>query len=58
MEYMEAKIDDWMSAPESPSFDVEAVSWAYSRCLALGLETVSMENALMMDGLKLMLMNA
>lgn len=38
-----------------PAFDVEAVAWAYGKCVALGLENGSMESAMMMDRLKLML---
>ena len=36
-------------------FDVEAVAWAYGKCVALGLENGSMESAMMMDRLKMML---
>lgn len=37
------------------SVDVEAIAWAYGKCVALGLENGSMESAMMMDRLKLML---
>ena len=40
---------------EMVEFDVEAVAWAYSKCVALGLENGSMESAMMMDRLKMML---
>ena len=40
---------------EEVEFDVEAVAWAYSKCVALGLENGSMESAMMMDRLKMML---
>lgn len=42
-------------AEAMPSFDVEAVAWAYGKCVALGLENGSMESAMMMDRLKMML---
>ena len=35
--------------------DYEAIGWAYGKCVALGLENGSMESAIMMDRLKLML---
>lgn len=35
--------------------DWEAISWAYGKCVALGLENGSMESAMMMDRLKMML---
>lgn len=37
------------------NFDAEAVGWAYGKCVALGLENGSIESAMMMDRLKLML---
>lgn len=40
---------------EAVEFDVEAVAWAYGKCVALGLENGSMESAMMMDRLKMML---
>ena len=40
---------------EAAEFDFEAVAWAYGKCVALGLENVSMESAMMMDRLKMML---
>ena len=40
---------------EAVEFDVEAVAWAYGKCVALGLENGSMESAMMMDRLKTML---
>ena len=40
---------------EMVEFDGEAVAWAYSKCVALGLENGSMESAMMMDRLKMML---
>ena len=50
----------WKQPEETESsevveFDVEAVAWAYSKCVALGLENGSMESAMMMDRLKMML---
>lgn len=40
---------------EAVEFDVEAVALAYGKCVALGLENGSMESAMMMDRLKMML---
>lgn len=37
------------------SVDLEAVQWAYGKCVALGLENGSIESAMMMDRLKMML---
>lgn len=35
--------------------DIDAIAWAYGKCVALGLENGSMESAMMMDRLKAML---
>lgn len=43
------------AAKNAINFDMEAVGWAYSKCLAIGLENSSMESATMMDRLKFML---
>ena len=40
---------------EAVEFDVEAVAWAYGKCVALDLENGSIESAMMMDRLKMML---
>lgn len=40
------------------SIDTEAIAWAYEKLLAYGAARVSMENALMMDRLNLMIMGA
>ena len=36
-------------------YDTDAMAWAYGKCVALGLENGSMDSAMMMDRLKLML---
>lgn len=35
--------------------DIEAIAWAYRKCINFGIENNTMENALMMDRLKQML---
>lgn len=40
---------------DEQEFDMEAVGWAYGKCVSFGLENGSMESAMMMDRLKLML---
>jgi hypothetical protein len=52
--------DQWPVLPfgsgaQADGIDWEAIAWAYSKCLALGLDRASMESAMMMDRLKLML---
>lgn len=38
------------------SIDLEAIAWAYRKLLAYGVGNVSMDNALMLDRLNLMLL--
>lgn len=40
---------------DAEMYDYEAIAWAYGKCLALGLENGSMESAMMMDRLKMIL---
>ena len=40
---------------DEQAFDMEAVGWAYSKCVVFGLEKGIMESAMLMDRLKLML---
>ncbi len=55
-EAMWARIRTLESAAEhAMDFDVEAIGWAYGKCVAFGLENGNQESAMMMDRLKLML---
>lgn len=44
--------------PSEPQIDIEAIAWAYKKLLAYGIDNSSMSNALMLDRLNLMLLEA
>lgn len=45
-------------ADVEPAIDYEAIAWAYQKLLAFGVGNGSMDNALMLDRLNLMLLGA
>jgi len=48
----EVQIDLQMAEEQ---LDIDAIAWAYGKCVAFGLENGSMKSAMMMDRLKMML---
>jgi hypothetical protein len=49
---------DQLAARGMAEIDVGAISWAYHKLLAFGCQNTSMDNALMLDRLNLMLQGA
>ena len=57
MEYMEEAMDRQIEGAQiaEEQLDLDAIAWAYGKCVALGLENGSVESAMMMDRLKMLL---